>query len=53
MTAQCQVLISPIRKENSERSEMISQMLYGETCVILESNDRFTKIRMDIDKTEG
>ncbi len=53
MTAQCQVLISPIRKENSERSEMISQMLYGETCEILESSDGFSKIRMDFDKTEG
>ena len=53
MTTQCQVLISPIRKENSERSEMISQMLYGETCEILESSDGFSKIRMDFDKTEG
>ncbi len=53
MTAQCQVLISPIRKENSEQSEMISQMLYGETCEILESSDGFSKIRMDFDKTEG
>ncbi len=53
MIAQCHVLISPLRKENSEQSEMISQMLYGETCEILENNGSFSKIKMDFDGTKG
>ncbi len=53
MTAKCQVLISPIRKENTEQSEMISQLLYGETCEILDNSGNFSRIRMDFDGTEG
>lgn len=53
MRAQCHVLISPVRREGAEQSEMISQMLYGETCSVLESEGGFSKIKMNFDGVEG
>lgn len=49
----CSVSVSPIRTEVSEQSEMSSQMLYGETCEILETEGNFSKIKMDFDGYEG
>ena len=49
----CSVSISPMRAEVSEKSEMISQILYGETCEILETKGNFSKIKMDFDGYEG
>lgn len=49
----CSVMVSPMRAENSEKSEMVSQILYGETCEILETEGNFTKIKMDFDGYEG
>ena len=49
----CSVSVSPIRTEVSERSEMSSQILYGETCEILETEGHFSKIKMDFDDYEG
>ena len=45
----CSVSVSPMRAEVSEKSEMISQILYGETCEILETEGNFSKIKMDFD----
>lgn len=47
------VSVSPMRAEISEKSEMISQILYGETCEILETEGNFSKIKMDFDDFEG
>ena len=49
----CSVSVSPMRAEVSEKSEMISQILYGETCEILETEGNFSKIKMDFDGYEG
>ena len=49
----CSVSVSPMRAEVSEKSEMISQILYGETCEILETEGNFSKIKMDFDAYEG
>jgi cell wall-associated NlpC family hydrolase len=49
----CSVSVSPMRAEVSEKSEMISQILYGETCEILETVGNFSKIKMDFDGYEG
>lgn len=49
----CNVSIAPLRAENSDRSEMVTQMLYGETADILEVNNNFTKVRMHYDNYEG
>lgn len=51
--AYCRVLIAPVRESNSDKSEMITQMLFGETCEILEVQNNFTKIKMDFDGYEG
>lgn len=42
-----------MRAENSEKAEMVSQILYGETCKILETEGNFSKIKMDFDGYEG
>lgn len=49
----CCVSVSPIRAEVSEKSEMTSQILYGETCVIIETQGLYSKIKMDFDGYEG
>lgn len=49
----CSVSVSPIRAEVSEKSEMTSQILYGETCVIIETQGLYSKIKMDFDGYEG
>ena len=51
--AVCNVSVAPIRAEQSHQSEMVSQMLYGESAEVLESNGNFTRIRMDFDGCEG
>jgi cell wall-associated NlpC family hydrolase len=49
----CSVSVSPLRAENSEQSEMASQILYGETCEILETEGYFSKVKMEFDGYEG
>ena len=49
----CTLSIVPIRSEAKHSSEMISQILYGETCEILETEGNFSKIKMDFDGYEG
>lgn len=49
----CTVSVAPLRAENSHQSEMISQLLYGETMQVLELEKKFTKIKMDFDGYEG
>ena len=48
-----QVLILPVLKEKSANAEMLSQMLYGETCEVLEMSGAFSRIKMDFDGVEG
>lgn len=43
----------PVRKEPSERSEMVTQILCGETYEILEIQDNWSLIRIFYDKYEG
>ena len=47
------VSVAPIRAESSHQSEMTTQLLYGESCEILEINGNFSKIKMDFDGYEG
>lgn len=42
-----------LRKEPSNRSEMVSQILFGETFVITESEDHWLKIISDFDSYEA
>lgn len=49
----CIVASCPLRKEPSYASEIVSQLLFGETAVLLESNDCFFKVRCEHDNYEG
>lgn len=43
----------PVRKEPAEASEMLTQVLFGETFKILEEIPRWIRIRLDYDGQEG
>src|SRR5689334_17770497 len=45
--------VVPMRKEASDRAEMVNQVLYGETFDILEKGEKWSKIRLHHDKYEG
>src|SRR5689334_11760960 len=49
----CIVPVSPMRSEPAHRSEQISQLLFGETCEVLETGKDFTKIKCTYDQYEG
>lgn len=50
----CIVPISPLRAEPSHKSEMVSQLIFGECAIILERNDDgWVKIRNQYDQYEG
>lgn len=45
--------ITPIRQERSERSEMVSQMLFGEVYEVLEIEEKWLHIRLIHDDSQG
>ena len=45
--------VIPLRKEPSHRSEMVSQLLFGETYSIVNSNASWLSIKCDYDDYEG
>jgi len=47
------VAVAPIRREPSDRSEMVSQGLYGEELQILEKQEKWAMVRMQADGYEG
>jgi hypothetical protein len=49
----CTVSAAPIRKEPSHKSEMVSQLLFGETVEIIEGKDEWFFIRTIYDQYEG
>ncbi len=49
----CVVAVCPIRSEPSHKSEMVSQLLFGETAEILEISAEFIKIKCLSDGYEG
>ncbi len=49
----CMVPVAPLRKEDAHRSEMVSQLLFGELAEILEEKKLFTRIRCVYDGYEG
>lgn len=49
----CMVPAAPLRKEEAHRSEMISQILFGELAEVLEEGKQFTRIRCQYDGYEG
>jgi gamma-D-glutamyl-L-lysine dipeptidyl-peptidase len=49
----CSVPAAPVRKEASHRSEMVNQLLFGETMEVLEEKDEWLHIRSLYDNYEG
>ncbi|NND61585.1 MAG: C40 family peptidase [Flavobacteriaceae bacterium] len=49
----CPLSIIPLRAEASDRSELVSQVLYGESFKIIEARKKWSKIRLTFDKYEG
>ena len=45
--------IVPMRSEISDKSEMVSQILFGEIYKIIEQRKKFSKVRLSHDKYEG
>ena len=53
MNAECRLGIVPIRKEASDKSEMISQLLFGERLHIIQRTDNWSFIKSKNDAYEG
>ncbi len=51
--AYCKFSLAPLRKEASDASEMVSQLLFGEVVEIIETKDQWRKVRSFIDNYEG
>ena len=49
----CTVPAAPVRKEDAHRSEMVNQLLFGETMEILEEKGEWLRIRSLYDDYEG
>lgn len=49
----CNVSIAPLRADSSDKSEIVSQLLYGESADIIEVKDNWTKIVTHYDNYEA
>ncbi len=49
----CNVSIAPLRADSSDKSEIVSQLLYGESADIIEMRDNWTKIVTHYDNYEA
>ena len=49
----CTVSAAPVRVEPSHRTEMVNQILFGETMEVLQVNDEWIKVRTFYDGYEG
>jgi len=49
----CDCSVIPMRKEPSDKSEMVSQVLYGETMLVLNETDKWYLVRLSHDHYEG
>lgn len=49
----CLLAAIPMRREPSDKSEMINQVLFGETMQVHEQNEKWTMVRLDHDQYEG
>ncbi|CVK15876.1 SH3 domain-containing protein [Apibacter mensalis] len=49
----CQVSVAPVRKEPYDSSEMVTQLLFGELCEIIEVKQQWVKIKIFFDGYEG
>jgi len=53
MKGVCELSVIPMRLEPSDRSEMVNQVLMGETFSIMETQEKWVKIQLNHDGYEG
>lgn len=53
MNGYCFLRAVPMRREPSDRSEMVNQLLEGDTFEVLERQEKWSRIRCDYDGYEG
>ncbi|MEC4114533.1 C40 family peptidase [Myroides pelagicus] len=53
MFAYCNLAIVPLRAEASDRSELVTQILFGEHLTILEHTEKWSRVRLAFDNYEG
>ena len=51
--ALCTLSVIPLRAEPSDRSEMVSQVLFGEHFEIIDKEKQWLKIKLHFDQYEG
>lgn len=49
----CNLSIVPLRNEPSDKSELVSQVIYGDLFKVLEQRKKWSRIRLAFDKYEG
>ncbi|WP_066440730.1 C40 family peptidase [Chryseobacterium sp. CCH4-E10] len=49
----CSVTVAPVRAESSDKAEIVTEILFGESADILEVNKNWTRIKMHYDGYEG
>ncbi|REC74064.1 hydrolase Nlp/P60 [Chryseobacterium elymi] len=49
----CNVTVAPVRAENSDKAEIVTEILFGESADILEVSKNWTRIKMHYDGYEG
>ena len=49
----CNLSIVPVRLSDSDKSEMISQLVYGDLFTIIEEKGKWIKIKSKFDNYEG
>ncbi|RZK60619.1 MAG: hydrolase, partial [Pedobacter sp.] len=49
----CRLAVAPIRKEPSDRSEIVSQLLFGDRVEVLEKTEKWCLIKTQHDNYEG
>jgi len=49
----CNLSIVPVRISDSDKSEMITQLVYGDLFTIIEQKDKWTRIKCEFDNYEG
>jgi gamma-D-glutamyl-L-lysine dipeptidyl-peptidase len=49
----CNLSVVPLRAETTDKSELVSQVLYGEIFKVLEIREKWSRIRLNFDGYEG
>lgn len=49
----CRIAVAPLRSEPSDRSEILSQILFGEKAIVLEKSEKWWRIQNAYDSYDG